>query len=212
MESPKPFIVGITGGSASGKTLFLKSLLAAFSEEEITLISQDNYYRSRHEVPLDQHGVHNFDLPESIDFKQYAQDIHDLREGKTVTKLEYTFNNPDIVPKVLTFKPTPIIIVEGIFVFYFEEIANMLDLKVFIAAKNNIKLNRRIRRDAEERGYDINDVLYRWEHHVRPTYQQYIKPYKADADVVIPNNHHFERGLEMLICYLKTREIVLPKR
>ncbi|SDM88995.1 uridine kinase [Siphonobacter aquaeclarae] len=203
MQSPKPFIVGITGGSASGKTLFLNSLLAAFPEDQITLISQDNYYRPLHEVPLDQHGVHNFDLPESIDFKLYAQHIHDLREGTVVRKKEYTFNNPDIVPRELLFYPTPIIVVEGIFVFYFEEIANLLDLKVFIAAKNKIKLNRRIRRDADERGYDINDVLYRWEHHVRPTYQKYIKPYKANADIVIPNNEHFEKGLDMLVCYLR---------
>ncbi|MBO9641147.1 MAG: uridine kinase, partial [Siphonobacter aquaeclarae] len=107
------------------------------------------------------------------------------------------------VPRELLFYPTPIIVVEGIFVFYFEEIANLLDLKVFIAAKNKIKLNRRIRRDADERGYDINDVLYRWEHHVRPTYQKYIKPYKANADIVIPNNEHFEKGLDMLVCYLR---------
>ncbi|OZI08377.1 uridine kinase [Siphonobacter sp. BAB-5385] len=203
MQSQKPFIVGITGGSASGKTLFLKSLLAAFPQEQITLISQDNYYRPRHEIPLDRHGVHNFDLPESIDFQQYAQHIHDLREGKLVQKLEYTFNNPEIVPALLTFQPSPIIVVEGIFVFYFEEIANMLDLKVFIDAKNKVKLNRRIRRDAEERGYDINDVLYRWEHHVKPTYQKYIKPFRAQADIVIPNNEHFEKGLDLLVHYLR---------
>ncbi len=198
-----PLIIGITGGSASGKTLFLKSLLSAFDEDDITLISQDNYYRNRDEVPTDPNGVKNFDLPESIDFKQYAQHILDLRNGKEVQKLEYTFNNPAIIPQMLVFRPTPIIVVEGIFVFYFEEIAKLLDIKVFISAKNKIKLNRRIRRDAEERGYDVNDVLYRWEHHVQPTYQKYIKPYKAIADIIIPNNEHFDKGLEMLVCYLK---------
>lgn len=205
MNSPRPFLIGITGGSASGKTHFLNSLLASFSADEISLISQDNYYRPRHEVPLDSHGVENFDLPESIDFNLYAQHIHDLSEGRTVEKLEYTFNNPNVVPKLFTFKPTPIVVVEGIFVFYFEEIANLLDLKVFIAAKNKVKLNRRIIRDAHERGYDLNDVLYRWKNHVRPTYRKYIKPYKASADLVIPNNEHFEKGLEMLVCYLKTQ-------
>jgi len=198
-----PFIVGITGGSASGKTSFLNDLLNAFTEDEICLISQDNYYKARHEIPLDENGVHNFDLPETIDHHRYARHIEQLRAGQVVEQLEYTFNNPDVVPKVLTFRPAPIIVVEGIFVFHFREIADQLDLKVFIAAKNKVKLERRIKRDNEERGYDLDDVLYRWKHHVRPTYQQYIKPYKAEADLVIPNNQHYRRGLDVVVSFLR---------
>jgi uridine kinase len=201
----RPYIVGITGGSASGKTHFLKTLLGNFGEDQITLISQDNYYRPRHEVPTDKNGVHNFDLPESIDFKRYAEHIHQLREGQAVQMKEYTFNNPNVEPKLLTFRPSPIVVVEGIFVYYFEEIAELIDLKVFIDARNKVKLNRRIHRDNAERGYDINDVLYRWEHHVRPTYQQYIKPFRATADLVIPNNDGYDKGLEVLVAFLKTK-------
>jgi uridine kinase len=190
----KPFIVGITGGSASGKTYFLNSLMGAFSEDEICLISQDHYYRARTEVPVDENGVHNFDLPSAINHRAYAEHIIELREGRSVEKLEYTFNNPNIIPQMLTFRPTPIIVVEGIFVFYFKEIAELLDLKVFIDAKEHIKLKRRIIRDQVERGYDLTDVLYRWENHVFPTYEQFIKPSKADADLIIPNNRHFHRG------------------
>jgi uridine kinase len=201
----KPYIVGITGGSASGKTLFLNSLLASFKPNEITLISQDNYYIDRHQVPKDVNGVHNFDVPEAIDAHLYAQHIKQLIHGKEVHKQEYTFNNPNIIPKTLVFKPAPIIVVEGIFVFHFEEIAKLLDLKVFIVAKNKIKLDRRIRRDADERGYDVTDVMYRWENHVQPTYRQYIKPYKASADLIIPNNDRFEKGLGVLVDFLKIK-------
>lgn len=201
----KPFIVGITGGSASGKTSFLRGLLSAFSEEEICLISQDNYYRPLHQIPLDPHGVENFDLPETMDHERYAGHIQQLRNGVIIEQLEYTFNNPQIVPKLLTFRPAPIIVVEGIFVFHFKEIADQLDLKIFINASNKIKLDRRIKRDAEERGYDLSDVMYRWENHVRPTYQKYIKPYKAEADIVIPNNQHYQKGLEVVIGYLKSK-------
>ncbi len=201
----KPFIVGITGGSASGKTYFLNSLMGAFSEDEICLISQDHYYRPRHEVPVDENGVHNFDLPVAINHRSYAEHIIQLREGKPVEKLEYTFNNPNIIPKMLTFRPTPIIVVEGIFVFYFKAISELLDLKVFIVAKEHIKLKRRIIRDQVERGYDLTDVLYRWENHVFPTYEQFIKPSKADADLIIPNNRHFHRGLEVVKSFLKTK-------
>jgi len=201
----KPFIVGITGGSASGKTSFLKGILNAFSEDQICLISQDNYYRSRDVIPVDDQGIHNFDLPETIDHHLYAKHIAQLHNGETITQREYTFNNPNIVPKMLTFKPAPIIIVEGIFVFHFRELADQMDLKIFIDAKNSIKLERRVKRDAEERGYDLDDVMYRWKYHVKPTYKQFIKPYRAEADIVIPNNVHYKKGLDVVISFLKSK-------
>ncbi|WP_020596653.1 uridine kinase [Spirosoma panaciterrae] len=201
----KPFIVGITGGSASGKTSFLKDILNAFDEDEICLISQDNYYLSRDVIPVDDQGIHNFDLPETIDHHLYAQHIGQLHNGEIITQKEYTFNNPSVVPRILTFKPAPIIIVEGIFVFHFRELADQMDLKIFIDAKNSIKLERRVKRDAEERGYDLDDVMYRWKYHVKPTYRQFIKPYRAEADIVIPNNHHYKKGMEVVIAYLKTK-------
>jgi len=203
--SSKPFIVGITGGSASGKTSFLRNLLNAFSEQEICLVSQDNYYKPREEQPIDENGIYNFDLPQSINAHEYARDIEKLCNGETVYRLEYTYNNPNIVPKTLIFKPAPIIVVEGIFVFYFSEIAKLLDLKIFIDAKEHIKLKRRIYRDQVERGYDINDVLYRYEKHVAPTYERYIEPFKNEADIIILNNSHYQKPLEMLVCYLKTK-------
>jgi len=201
----KPFIVGITGGSASGKTSFLKDLLNAFTDEEVCLISQDNYYKSLDCIPRDSNGVHNFDLPETIDHHRFAEHIRQLHSGHIVETLEYTFNNPNVVPKVLTYRPTPLIIVEGIFAFHFREIAQQLDLKVFIAAKNKTKLERRIVRDQSERGIELTTILYQWENHVRPTYRQFIKPYKAEADIVIPNNQHYRRGLEVVIAYLKSK-------
>ncbi|RDV15129.1 uridine-cytidine kinase [Pontibacter diazotrophicus] len=201
----KPFIVGITGGSASGKTTFLNQLLTSFSPENVCLVSQDNYYKAREFQTKDLNGVVNFDLPSCIDDKAYAHDILKLSQGETVYRTEYTFNNPNVVPKQLEFKPAPIVVVEGIFVFYFEEIAKLLDLKVYIDAKEYIKLQRRIVRDRIERGYDLEDVLYRYTHHVAPTYEKYIKPYKNDADIVIPNNNHFERGLEVLTTFLNAK-------
>lgn len=199
----KPYIVGITGGSASGKTYFLNQLLGAFATEEICLISQDNYYRTQEFVPKDKNNVENYDLPAAIDFELYAQHIEDLKNGKIVRHKEYVFNNPDVVPKVLTFNPAPIIVVEGIFVFHSPEVARLLDLRVFIDAREHVKIKRRIIRDNNERGYDLNDVLYRWENHVAPTYEKYIEPTKYDADIIINNNTHFEKGLAILTAFLK---------
>jgi uridine kinase len=201
----KPFIVGITGGSASGKTTFLRKLVDSFRPEDICLISQDNYYHPREHQLIDENGIINFDLPSSIDEVSYAADVQTISQGQSFSRLEYTFNNPNIIPRMLVFKPAPIVIVEGIFVFYFEEVARLLDLKVYIDAKEHVKLHRRIIRDKEERGYDLEDVLYRYLNHVAPTYEKYIKPYKQDADIVIPNNRKFDRGLEVLVSYLNTK-------
>ncbi|MFB0908490.1 MAG: uridine kinase, partial [Spirosomataceae bacterium] len=153
MSEKQPYIIGITGGSASGKTFFLNSLLQQFKEEEVCLISQDNYYRTKDRVPVDENGVQNYDLPEAIDFELFARHIQDLKEGKTVLHKEYTFNNLSVVPKILEFKPAPIIVVEGIFVFYSYFVSRLLDLKFFIDAKEHIKIKRRIIRDNTERGY-----------------------------------------------------------
>jgi uridine kinase len=201
----KPFIVGITGGSASGKTLFLERLLSTFDSGEVCLISQDNYYKPRHLQPIDGQGIHNFDTPHSIDFEQYAADIRKIQSGETVYREEYTFNNAAKTPKMLTFASSPVVVVEGIFVLYYPELADLLDLKIFIDASDHIKLKRRIIRDKVERGYDLDDVLYRYEMHVMPTYEKYIKPFKNEADLIVPNNSNFDKALEVIRTYLRSR-------
>lgn len=199
----KPIIIGVTGGSGSGKTLFLKDLLKRFSDDEVCLITQDNYYKKRDEQPADEQGIKNFDLPESIDDEHFYRDILTLKEGKEVRITEYTFNNPDAVPKELVFKPAPIMIIEGIMVFYWEKIRSLIDIKVFIDAKDFLKMKRRIIRDAKERGYDLDDVLYRYEHHVAPFYDRYLEPLKHEVDLIIPNNKDFKKGIEVLAGFIQ---------
>lgn len=201
----KPIAIGITGGSGSGKTYFLQGLSTAFKSDEICLISQDNYYKPRDQQPIDENGVKNFDLPISIDRDAFKNDLLKLKSGQPVSKTEYVFNNPLAEKKQLEFKPAPILVVEGLFVQYFEEISAELDLRIFIEAKDHVKLGRRIKRDQVERGYDIDDVLYRYQYHVMPVYEQLIEPLKHNADLVIPNNSKFDRALSVLVGYLKSR-------
>lgn len=198
------YIVGITGGSASGKTTFLQRLLNEFTSEELCLISQDNYYKDKKDQQVDENGVINFDLPTCINGAEFAKDITALRSGQDVKKTEYTFNNPTVSPRELVFKPAPIILVEGIFVFYYPEIFKQLDLRIFVDAKEHVKLQRRIIRDKMERGYDLDDVMYRYTHHVAPTYEKFIEPYKNESDLIIPNNRSFDKALDVLISHLKT--------
>jgi uridine kinase len=197
------YTIGITGGSGSGKTHFIKQLAARFQPGEICLISQDHYYKPIHLQVRDTEGIENFDLPEAFDREAFYQDLLKLKRGETLLKPEYIFNNPRATPSILEFKPAPLLIIEGLFVQYFPEIEKELDLKLFIEAKDHLKLSRRIRRDSEERGYPLDDVLYRYQHHVMPIYEAHIKPLQHKADLVIPNNHHFERALDVLTLALK---------
>lgn len=199
----KPFIIGITGGSGSGKTTFIHQLRTAFTEEELCVVSQDDYYRPREEQEADENGVKNFDLPNSINKAELLADIEKLIAGEVVTRQEYTFNNDLAEPKTLTFRPAPLIIVEGLFVFHYKEIFKLFDLKIFLDAKDNLKVIRRIKRDRVERNYPLDDVLYRYEHHVMPTFEKYILPYKSEADIIINNNANFKKGLKVVLGFMK---------
>lgn len=201
----QPYTIGITGGSGSGKTYFIKELAAHFRPDEICLISQDHYYKAKEAQTTDAEGVKNFDLPSSIDHEQLAKDIAELKSGNTLFRTEYVFNNPHAKPQILEFKPAPILIVEGLFVQYFPEIEQELDLKIFIEAKDHVKLTRRIRRDNEERGYDLEDVLYRYQNHVMPVYESMIEPLKHKSDFIIPNNKNFKHALQVLVSALKSQ-------
>lgn len=198
----RPYIIGITGGSGSGKTSFLHRLKSFFKEEQICVLSSDNYYRPSEQQEVDAQGIANYDLPGSLYKEDFIRDVNRLIAGETVSRLEYTYNNPNVVAKTLTFHPAPIIILEGIFVFHFEEISNLIDLKVFLYTTESTALSRRIRRDKIERNYPLEDVLYRYEKHVLPTYRKYIEPIREEADIIVNNNQNFERGLEVLRGFL----------
>lgn len=200
-----PFTIGITGGSGSGKTYFINELSSKFAPGEICLISQDHYYKPRELQHTDDNGVQNFDLPDAIEREKLYSDLMTLKHGEAIEKTEYVFNNPEAKPKKLKFTPAPILIIEGLFVQFFPEIERELDLKIFIEAKDHLKLSRRIIRDNAERGYPLDDVLYRYQHHVMPVYESMIQPLKHSADFIIPNNHKFERALSVIVDALKVR-------
>ncbi|MCB0705657.1 MAG: uridine kinase [Saprospiraceae bacterium] len=199
------YLIGITGGSGSGKTSFIRDLRVRFSEQELCIVSQDDYYRPREEQILDPKGVRNFDLPGSIDHQAFLRDIQGLLNGETIVRQEYTFNNEKSKPGIITFKPAPIFILEGLFVFYLDKIRELLDLKVFVHAKENLKVIRRIKRDQIERNYPLEDVLYRYEQHVLPTFEQYILPFREDADIVINNNLSYHSSLEVLCGFIQCK-------
>ena len=193
----KNTVIGICGGSGSGKTSFIRKLRTIFSESEVCIISQDDYYRPRDEQKLDAKGIKNFDLPYSINDQDLIKDITLLKDGSSIQRMEYTFNNEKSVPAQITLHPAPVIIVEGLFVMHFEEIRSLFDYSLFIAAKENLKIIRRIKRDQIERNYPLDDVLYRYENHVMDSYEKYIGPYQNEVDIIINNNDSFDKGFEV---------------
>jgi uridine kinase len=190
LSSKKPFVIGVAGGSGSGKTFFLKCFLHHFNSTEVSLISQDDYYRPMTEQAVDENGWINFDLPEGIDDSRLLHDLQLLIDGKSIEKKEYTFNINEENAKLLNIVSAPIIIVEGLFVFHFQEIAKLFDLRIFMDADEEITLNRRITRDGVERGYTRDMVMYQWVNHVLPAYKEFLLPYKGTCDKVIMNNKH----------------------
>lgn len=201
----RPYFVGITGGSGSGKTFFLKKLAEALGEENVCMVSHDHYYKERELQPKDENNVENFDTPESVDLDRFAKDLQRIKAGETIQIQEYTFNKKDAIPGIVTFEPRPIVIVEGIFVFHHQAVQDVFDLKLFVEAKPHVKIRRRIMRDSVERGYDLTDVLYRYEKHVMPAYEKYISAHKNNVDLIICNDHGCEQALGVITAYLKER-------
>lgn len=207
MRQEEVFIVGICGGSGSGKTHLLKQLEHQLPKGKVTSISQDNYYLPKENLAKDENGIVNFDHPDCIDHIQLANDIDALKNGKNIVTEEYTFNNPAITPNEITIESAPILIVEGLFCFYLPKIAEQLDLKIYVDVEEPILLERRIQRDAVERNYDREDVLYRFKNHVKPAYKKYILPFKNKSDLVLRNDTktQLNKGIDILSVYLKSK-------
>lgn len=207
-----PYVIGIAGGSASGKTSFLRKLQERLGKDSLAIVSQDNYYLPKEAQSIDDNGEVNFDLPTSIDKQRFFQDVVALISGRSIEIEEYSFNNPSHKPTVITIEPASIIVVEGLFVFHYPHIRELLDLRVYIDVREEIKLNRRIKRDGTERGYNEEVVRYQWKNHVMPSFKKFLKPYRDDSHLIITNNITYTKGLEVLSDHLKLKKMVAHDR
>jgi uridine kinase len=187
-------VIGICGGSGSGKTSIINALKEAYADSKPTVLSMDNYYFPIDKQQVDENGKVNFDLPESLDREALYRDLLTLLRGESVEISEYGFNHREHDSKLL-LEPSEIILIEGLFLFYYSEIASLLDYSIFIDVPEPIQLERRLERDMVSRGYSKEAILYQWNNHVLPCYEQYVLPFKTKASLVVMNNRHIRETI-----------------
>ena len=200
----KNLVFGIVGCSGSGKSFIVNYVKNNFDLDLISILLQDNYYKRREYQIKDSDGNYNFDLPSSFLEDELFDDIKKIKNNSTVERLEYTFNNPKILSKKIIVKPRSIILVEGMFLFYYKNFQKLIDRKIFIDVDQNVGLKRRINRDLAERGYDKKNVLYKYNNHVIPSYNKYILPYKNDADLIVNNTKNDNEAAKLTLDYIRT--------
>ena len=196
-------LFGISGCSASGKSFIVKYILERLGEELVSVLYQDNYYKKREQQTKDDKGNYNFDLPTSFHIDQQIADIKKIKNGEKVVRNEYTYNNPTTTPKKIIVNPSPIVLIEGLFLFDNSDLSSRFDRKIFVDSEIETMINRRIIRDHNVRGYDKDDVIYKYERHVIPAYEKYILPHKDHSDLIVNNNNNYFEGAKATLEYIK---------
>ena len=192
-------IIGIAGGTGSGKTTVVSKLKNLLSSEDYVVIPQDAYYKDCGHLTAEEKAVQNFDHPDSIDFDYLIEHLNELKEGRPVDQPVYSYVTCErSKTEVVRVNPAHIIIVEGILIFTCEKLREMMDIKVFVDADADDRLSRVISRDIVERGKNVDQVLRRYEQTVKPMHLQYIEPTKRYADIIIPQGGHNQVAVNML--------------
>lgn len=202
-NSPKnpsiPYIIGVAGGSGSGKTTFVRALANRLPAEKVSVIPFDWYYRSFTKLSYEERCALNFDHPEALDGELLYQHLVALRGGEKIMTPRYDFSTHSRESKQELFEPTPLILVEGILTFAFPKIRELLDLKIFIYAPDDLRFERRMSRDIKERGRTPESVTQQWQETVAPMHNEFCGPSMAHADLVISGNSNGMLILEPLV-------------
>ena len=195
----KPIIIGIAGGSASGKTSISRRLKEQFDNEgSVLIIRQDDYYKDQSDKPMEERIRTNYDHPFAFDNDLLIQHIHDLTEGKTIEKPTYDYVNHTRSDVTETCHPCDVLILEGLFVLEDEQIRDLLDIKIFVDTDADVRFIRRLVRDVKERGRSVDSVVSQYMDTVRPMHEQFIEPSKRYADIIIPEGGHNMVAIDLL--------------
>lgn len=196
-------IVGIAGGTGSGKTTVVKKVIDRFPNDEVVVIPQDAYYRDNGHIPLEERQKINFDHPDSLEFNLLIEHLEELRKGRSVEMPIYSYLTCLRSKETITIKPARVVLVEGILILTDPGLRNMFDIKVFVDADADDRLGRVIQRDIVERGRSVLMVLERYHQTVKPSHLQFIEPSKRYADIIIPGGGENQVGIEVLISIIE---------
>ena len=183
-------IIGIAGGTGSGKTTVVHQIMNELPETEVGIISQDSYYKQNIGMSYEERSNINFDHPRAIDFELLVEHLNDLKAGKTIDQPVYSFVTHNRTDDSISTHPRKVMIVEGILILANPELRALFDIKIFVHADSDERLIRRLKRDIAERGRDMEEVLNRYQTTLKPMHQQFIEPTKAYADIIIPNDKY----------------------
>jgi uridine kinase len=181
-------ILGIAGGTGSGKTTVVQQIMNELPEAEVGIISQDSYYKETNHLSYEERTKINFDHPRAIDFELLVQHLKELKKGNNIEQPVYSFVKHNRTDDTILTHPRKVIIVEGILILTNHELRDLFDIKIFVHADSDERLIRRLKRDISERGRDMNEVLNRYQTTLKPMHEQFIEPTKSYADIIIPND------------------------
>ena len=198
-------IIGIAGGTGSGKTTVVNTIIDELQHEEVAVISQDSYYRDTSNLSYDERTKINFDHPQSIDFDLLTKHLIQLRAGESIPQPVYSFKEHNRTGETIETAPKKVMLVEGILILTHPELRELFDIMIYVHADSDERLIRRLKRDISERGRDLDEVLWRYQTTLKPMHQQFIEPTKEFADLIIPTNRYNTVAVDIVQTIIKQR-------
>ena len=197
------YIIGIAGGTGSGKTTVVKKIIETLPTDRVALIPQDSYYNDTTHLTPEERKRINFDHPDAFDWKLLSEHIKMLKNGEPIEQPTYSYIESNRQKETIHVEPKPVIIIEGIMCLHYKKLRDMMDLKIFVDTDNDVRLIRNIRRDVVERGRTVDMVLDRYEKVLKPMHEQFIEPTKKFADLIIPWGHENKTGIHILKTFIE---------
>ena len=198
-------IIGIAGGTGSGKTTVVHQIMNELPHDEVGIIAQDSYYKASQNESYEERCKINFDHPNSIDFDLMVAHIKELKAGNSIHQPEYSFAIHDRTDKTVLTQPRKVMLVEGILILSHPELRDLFDIKIYVHADSDERLIRRLKRDIAERGRDLKEVLNRYQATLKPMHEQFIEPTKAFADIIIPNDKYNTVAIDVVRAVINQR-------
>lgn len=192
-------VIGVAGGTGSGKTTLARRLREQFGEHEVTVLNHDSYYKRHDEMPFEERCLLNYDHPDAFDTDLMVEHLKQLKSGQAVQCPTYDYTQHNRAKETVTLRPAPVILVEGILIFCSPELCSEMDIKVFVDADADVRILRRIIRDVKKRGRTLDSVVSQYLTTVKPMHEQFVEPSKRKADLIIPQGGKNQVALEMLI-------------